>query len=555
MFVSAHSKECFDCSSARHEMLASRKRRTRKRVLLVVVQLFVVGLSIIATVSIVGKITLHPREEYTLSDSETSTLLQKQSINHLFLGRSLLRAKRDSPLRGEQSSYSQYIGYHARERNGQTEADRAFYGYPQDEEPPPKSWLELKYEETNLLDVWMCWMLAVAWSSWMFGSFVKSELLRYGQDSITVRGNVRMVTLEEASLGTGIPIYKAVIDYMIPAQLCNGQYDNPAQYPPSGTPYPTTSHPSSTSGTRELSEEDDTLNTSRPALQIRKEFETMHPLQQGFGNVELLVLHHEPTTSIIKEDWEQQLMEQMEESRSRRNSKRECCGCVSIFCRCIDGVFCGFGKDAYGERLIWKRIWIGFCLLMILLAMAGSVLAVHRLPADTQRLGWLCLCLESLLILPTGIGIRLALTCLQRSVLPPGRAGVVVSNSPTFSSTPTMKNLQNQNPGLAWGENAANNDNHFCMDPSEVLDVQVCEEDEVLSLQQTRELHQHQQTGDQEYVVRLPNFQRDASDLSDMSNTSHHSVRLNPVGSQGDEDSGDSNKSIKGPGVENGVLA
>ena len=200
-------------------------------------------------------------------------------------------------------------------------------------------------------------------------------------------------------------------------------------------------------------------------------------------------------------------------------------------------------------------MWIGFCLLMMLLAMAGSVLAVHRLPDELQRLGWLCLCLESLLVLPIALGIRLALTSLQRSFIPQGRAGIVVSNSPTFSSTPTMKNVQTQHPGLGWGDNAANNENHFCMDPSDVLDVQVCEEDEVLSLQQTRELHQHQQTGEQEYVVRLPNIQRETSDLSDMSNNSNHSVRLNPMGSQDDDDSGDSNKSVKGKGIEHGVMA
>eukprot|EP00977_Amphora_coffeiformis_P012974 scaffold3330_cov164-Amphora_coffeaeformis.AAC.6 len=135
------------------------------------------------------------------------------------------KRQRDSPPRGKQtSSYSQYVGYHARDRNGQTEENKSFYAYPEDEEQSPKSWLELKYEATTLWDVWMCWALAVAWASWMFGSFVKSELLRYGQDSIMVRGNVRMVTLDEASLGTGIPIYKAVIDYIIPAQCAGGPH-------------------------------------------------------------------------------------------------------------------------------------------------------------------------------------------------------------------------------------------------------------------------------------------------------------------------------------------
>ena len=194
---------------------------------------------------------------------------------------------------------------------------------------------------------------------------------------------------------------------------------------------------------------------------------------------------------------------------------------------------------------------------MMLVAMGGSALAVHRLPEEIRRLGWLSLCLQSLLVIPVALVIRLTLTSIQRSIVPQGRAGVVVSNSPSFSSTPTMKNYNNQHPGLAWGDNSANPDNHFCMDPSDVLDVQVCEEDEVLSLQHTRELHRHQQTGEQEYVVRLPRMERDASDLSDMSSNSH-SVRLNPMGTEDEEGSGDTARSIKGPKrgtVENGVMA
>ena len=257
-------------------------------------------------------------------------------------------------------------------------------------------------------------------------------------------------------------------------------------------------------------------------------------------------------------------MEEMEDSRSRRATKQSCCCCVTKFCRCIDGVFCGFGKDAYGEHLILKRIWIAFCLLMMLLAMAGSVLAVHRLPGDTRRLGWLCLCLESLLVIPLALAIRVAVTSVQRSCLPQGRAGIVVSNSPSFSrecSTPTVKNHQHsqQQPGLVWGDNASDVDNHFCMDPSDVLDVQICEEDEAESLQHTRELYQHQHVGGQDYVLRLPGMQREASDVSDMSNDGQ-SMPLNSMSSHDEEQSVDSNKSVgvsrkESSPVEDGVMA
>lgn len=460
--------------------------------------------------------------------------------------------KRDSPARGEQRNYNQYVGY--RDRTSKTEAS-AYYKYPEEEEQR-QSWWTLKYSQTTLADVWMCWGLAVAWATWMFGSFVKSDLLRYGQDSIMVRGNVRMVTREEASLGTGIPIYKAVIDYIIPAQLCAGRYGNPGPYgPATASQYPHVATSSLKAPSTDVSEAESA--SAAPALLFRKEFETLHPLEQGFGNVELLVLHHEPTTSIIKEDWEQQVMEEMEESRHRRSSPNclDCCGCLSYCCRCLDGVFCGFlAKDSYGEHLIWKRIWICFCLTMTLVAMAGSVLAVHRLPTQDLQLGWISLCLESLLIIPMALLVRLALVGLQRSVIPSGRAGIVVS--PSYSSTPTMKNHGPQagqgGASHGWGDQGDGGGMCMMMDPADVLDVQVCEEDEVLSLQQTRQQHLQQQeaAASHAYMVRLPGaVRRESSNVSDMSNASQ-SVHLNTMDSMDSRASTNDTKSV----TEHGVL-
>lgn len=297
-------------------------------------------------------------------------------------------------------------------------------------------------------------------------------------------------------------------------------------------------------------------DADRPSLQIRKEFETLHPLQQGFRNVELLVLHHEPTTSIIKEDWEQQVMEEMEESRARRGTNQQCCGCFSALCLCMDEIFCGFGKDAYGERILWKRIWVSFCLLMMMLSMGGSVLAVHHLPTDVQRLGWLCLCLQSLLLLPTALMIRVLISSLQRCIIPEGRAGVVVnSNSASPENSPNAKKGNHPvHPVLSWGEEAPQNEARFCMDPSEVLDVQVCEEDEVYTLQQAKvQQAQNQAKNDEDYVVRVNNMKREDSDLSDMSRASR-SVRLNPMASSTESNlSVDSDKTRTG--IESGVMA
>lgn len=446
-----------------------------------------------------------------------------------------------SPSRGD-NGYSQYVGYHARGRN--TDQNRSFYGYPEDDPEKKKNWLAQKYDETNIKDVWICFLLAVAWGSWMFGSFVKSDLLRYGQDSIRVKGNVRQVTRVDHSLGTGIPIYKVIIDYIIPAQLCAGQYG----YPPPGMSRPST--PANFASQLKAKQSD---LSEGPSLQIRKEFETLHPLQQGFGNVELLVLHHEPTTSILKEDWEQQVMEEMEESRARRRTQPHCCGCLTALCRCMDDLFCGYGKDAYGERIVWKRIWVAFCLFMMLVSMGGSVLAAHRLPKDSRRLGWLCVCLQSMLLIPTALAIRLAITSCQRNVFPEGRAAFVVSNNPSPETTP-RKTDHLQHAGLSWEENGQK-DGHFCMDPSEVLDVQVCDKDEVITLEQTHQHYQTQKTGGNDYVVRVTEMQREESDLSDISSNSR-TAPLNPIVSESTRDSVDSRRRLeeKETPVESGVM-
>jgi hypothetical protein len=76
----------------------------------------------------------------------------------------------------------------------------------------------------------------------------------------TISGNVREVSIEDDSLGTGIPTYHALIDYIITVRR----------------------------------------EAEQARIQVRKSFQTQHLLQQGFANVELLVLPEEPTSSVLK---------------------------------------------------------------------------------------------------------------------------------------------------------------------------------------------------------------------------------------------------------------
>ena len=79
MILSMHSNDCLD--SSYEEMFVSRKRRPRRSASpVVVVQLVVVGLSILSTVSVMRRFALPSREATMASDSTTtSTLLSTQN--------------------------------------------------------------------------------------------------------------------------------------------------------------------------------------------------------------------------------------------------------------------------------------------------------------------------------------------------------------------------------------------------------------------------------------------------------------------------------------------
>ena len=99
------------------------------------------------------------------------------------------------------------------------------------------------------------------------------RLLFETRDSQKVMGHVLQLTLGEDNLGTGIPVYHAVVDYVV-----EGDVD--------GEP-----------------------------LQIRKVFSTNRLLEEGFANVEVLVLTDDPTTAILMEDFLEQKKDQEAHAR------------------------------------------------------------------------------------------------------------------------------------------------------------------------------------------------------------------------------------------------
>ena len=186
---------------------------------------------------------------------------------------------------------------------------------------------ELVEEDTfsSLSDIWLCMGIAFGWTIFMVRPlFHKMSMVRYATEGIPIKGHVLEAKVDMAGGDTpGIPAYHAVIDYI---------YDQDG-------------------------------NT----LQIRKAFTTDQLLEQGFANVELLVLPDQPTSGILQKDWETKYARDQEEELAQTRMQRITLGLGGIFC---------------------------------ILSIAGAVHAVRRLPEQLQLVGWIYLAGALLLLGP-----------------------------------------------------------------------------------------------------------------------------------------------------------
>jgi hypothetical protein len=122
---------------------------------------------------------------------------------------------------------------------------------------------------STLSDVWLCLACALGWTLWLVNLRQAQQPLLFEQrDSRKVMGHVLQISLGEDNLGTGIPVYHAIVDYVV----------------------------------------DDEATDEEP-LQIRKRFTSKKLLEEGFANVEILVLSDDPTTAILLEDFYEQKKE------------------------------------------------------------------------------------------------------------------------------------------------------------------------------------------------------------------------------------------------------
>lgn len=175
---------------------------------------------------------------------------------------------------------------------------------------------------------------------------------------LSIHGNVLQVVKVEDK-GDGLPVYRAVIDYMIKSEQ------------------------------------------TQESLQIRKQFDSIKELEQGFANVELLVLPVEPTVSILKDDYEEQMLQVKTIDEEDVNE---------LF---LDGSQC-------------KRLSTALAAVLVLASLGGTIQVVYLMEPEERWQGWLCLCVGVALLLPCAVVLHKLIKALAAFQEPSEKHGIVI---------------------------------------------------------------------------------------------------------------------------------
>ena len=275
------------------------------------------------------------------------------------------------------------------------------YSLQEEQDNQKKHKQKTRQTEASLADVWLCYAFALGWSMWFLSSFLNTDLMRFAEsDSVLVHGNVREVSIEDDSLGTGIPTYNALIDYIITVRR--------------------------------------KADTAR--IQVRKSFQTQHLLQQGFANVELLVLPEEPTSSVLKEDWQREVaaQEQAEEDIISIGGF----GDMGVVLPGVTTVAGNTGTTEKGandrdrkpgatlSRVdVWaKRTSLILSGILVTASLIGAVQTVHRIPSEgAALLGWISVVVGSVLLWPLAMAMLRLISCIQHlGRLPSEKTGIIL---------------------------------------------------------------------------------------------------------------------------------
>ena len=231
---------------------------------------------------------------------------------------------------------------------------------------------------THISDLVFCLVMALGWMVWMLSSFVRSDFYKFSSDAVLIHGHVLQVSRIEDTLLTGMPTYRAVIDYMVPTRITAMNCASPL-----GVHY---------------------ADDEEEAIQIRKQFVTTQPLESGFANVELLVLPQEPTRCVLKDDWEKEVQERAD--------------------------------DECWKTPWFKRLSTTLALCLVLASITGGIQVVIRLQPAQRGIGWALICLGVPLLLPCAIAIHKILMYFQQSLDTTTQRGVIIRGASSTNTVP-----------------------------------------------------------------------------------------------------------------------
>lgn len=218
---------------------------------------------------------------------------------------------------------------------------------------------EEESRERTLADVWLCLACSLGWTVWMVAAHIRPQVEQYATDATVVYGNVLQSSV---IIGDGaIPIHRAVIDYVL----------------------------------------HDVQET-----QVRKEFTTDEMLQEGFANVEILVLPTDPTSGVLKKDWEVEYQEFLQHNATRMRARM-----LSLVLGAI----------------------------LVTISLAGAAMTVRQLPIETITWGWVSIVVGVALLWPVAILLY--------------ANGNVLSNLATLSRQEKGVVIRGEQPPLAFSLN------------------------------------------------------------------------------------------------------
>ena len=149
-------------------------------------------------------------------------------------------------------------------------------------------------------------------------------------------------------------------------------------------------------------------------IQVRKVFCTKHLLEEGFANVEVLVLYEDPTTAILMDDYVRQKKEVEQKQETRKKNEE-------------------FGIDedeGVVPTLVITIMTYTIASILISVSLIGAVLIILRLPSNRRVFGWVSLSVATLMLYPTAKGVYSFICYVYRFIGPlSDRPGVIINGN------------------------------------------------------------------------------------------------------------------------------